>query len=557
MPAKIAAEEKKIKAVFSDDYLFEIPSFQRPYSWTIEQVDDLISDLLNAMQEDHDAPYFLGSIVLIKSDQDASSDVVDGQQRLTTLTMLICVLRELLNQKPADELDAFVREKGNFFKGTEDRFRLRLRDRDREFFQTNVQQTGKLNDFLQANPEKFSDTRRQVYENVKRLHERLSNLDDEMRIALAAYVTHQCSLVVVSTSDADIAYRVFSVLNARGLDLSPTDVLKADVLGKVPETDKANYTGKWENIEEEIGRSGFLNLFAHIRTIYAKERQSTILRKEFTDHVLSNLNAKVFVDEVLEPYAHAYFTISHANYQSQDKKLEAKINILLAHLNRLEIFDWMPPAMFYFNRTEDHPDQFCKFIQDLERLAYGFFVLKYYSTQRQTRYAYLLRDIAKNNNVFDNSTALQLSRDEQTEILKRLDGDIYNGYSRGQPRILLLRLDSLLADVGVTYDRSVISVEHVLPQNPSQSWDASFPDQKSRNRTHSLANLVLLSRRKNAKASNLGYQEKVEEYFKDMKTTFALTNDAIQEKEWTPDILERRQRKLIGMFKKEWRLEGP
>ena len=66
MPDIIKAGEQNLNAVFSDDYLFEIPPYQRPYAWTVEQVDELLDDLLNAMDRDVQSPYFLGSIVLIK-----------------------------------------------------------------------------------------------------------------------------------------------------------------------------------------------------------------------------------------------------------------------------------------------------------------------------------------------------------------------------------------------------------------------------------------------------------------------------------------------------------
>ena len=135
MPETIKASEQNLNAVFSDNYLFEIPLYQRPYAWTTEQVDELIDDLLSAMDRDPQSPYFLGSIVLIKDESDSKSAVVDGQQRLTTLTMLFCVLRELAtDNKSLSELDGFVREAGNSLRGTEDRLRLSLRTRDKAFF---------------------------------------------------------------------------------------------------------------------------------------------------------------------------------------------------------------------------------------------------------------------------------------------------------------------------------------------------------------------------------------------------------------------------------------
>lgn len=125
-------------------------------------------------------------------------------------------------------------------------------------------------------------------------------------------------------------------------------------------------------------------------------------------------------------------------------------------------------------------------------------------------------------------------------------------------RPLLLRLDSLLADGGVYHDRSIITIEHVLPQKPNSgsNWRKDFPDEETRTRwTHRLANLVLLSHRKNSRAQNYDFDKKKDEYFKKGKVvTSALTSQVLSETEWTPDVLKRRQRMLTNALKKEWRL---
>jgi uncharacterized protein with ParB-like and HNH nuclease domain len=93
----IEAHEQTLARIFSDAYAFEIPPYQRPYAWELEQTRQLLNDLVEEM----DSPipgggtYFLGSVVLIKPPADPKSQVVDGQQRLTTLTILLSVLRDL------------------------------------------------------------------------------------------------------------------------------------------------------------------------------------------------------------------------------------------------------------------------------------------------------------------------------------------------------------------------------------------------------------------------------------------------------------------------------
>src|SRR5258708_7826171 len=96
MPAKIHGGELPAQEIFSDHYCFAIPRYQRPYAWTTEQTGELLDDLLGNLNGhapvDQLDPYFLGSIVLIKEDKIPASQVVDGQQRLTTLTILLATL---------------------------------------------------------------------------------------------------------------------------------------------------------------------------------------------------------------------------------------------------------------------------------------------------------------------------------------------------------------------------------------------------------------------------------------------------------------------------------
>jgi hypothetical protein len=118
---KIDAKEKAIRDVFHRDYAFSIPAYQRPYSWGADQAKTLLSDLLSAsdsfhvgMDVNHLTPYFLGSIVVIKQDNQPEAQVIDGQQRLTTLALLISALRTLFtDDKRKATFGEFVLEQGD------------------------------------------------------------------------------------------------------------------------------------------------------------------------------------------------------------------------------------------------------------------------------------------------------------------------------------------------------------------------------------------------------------------------------------------------------------
>ena len=550
----IKAEEKQLRRIFCDDYLFEIPDYQRPYAWTTEQTSELLDDLLVSMETDETAQYFLGSIVLIKDGENPRAQVVDGQQRLTTLTILFCVLRDLnTNPDRRAELDIYVRAKGKPLEGIEDQFRLSLRERDRDVYRDNVQSVGKVHGFV-SRDSYLPDSQQRVRENAKHLWDKLEDANEAERDRLASFLILRCFLVVVSAADQDSAYRIFAVMNDRGLNLSPTDILKAEIIGGIEGESRAAYTKLWENIEEDLGREDFRDLFAHIRMIHVKSKARGNLTREFREGVLRNVTGHEFIDAVLTPFGNAYGIVSRAAYEGANNP--DSVNSYLRFLGRIDNFDWIPSTISFFCGHMENQAELIWFIRDLERLAYAMFVLRWNINDRVNRYARLLHEIEEGSDLRANESALQLTQDEKTSVRGELDGPMYLQTRVCMP--LLLRLDSLLAEAGATYERNVLSVEHVLPQTPSEGsiWLDWFPEPEQReNWTHRLANLVLLSRRKNSQAQNYDFERKKTEYFqRNGVVTFAITSQVLQRQDWTPDALAERQRALIGRLADEWRL---
>ena len=561
MSETIEARELQLVSIFGDNYRFEIPEYQRPYAWTTEQTGEMLDDLLHAMEHVENvrdaSPYFLGSIVIIKKGLQPQAQIVDGQQRITTLTILLCVLRELASEEgDRSDTHSYIYAPGRESAGIPGHYRLAVRERDREFFQSNLQQMGRLRSLLERPPANLPDSQRRMLENARHLYNALAKREETLRKILTKFLAQRCYLVVVSASDQNAAYRIFSVLNDRGLDLSPTDILKADIIGSMEKGVRSRHTKTWENIEESLGRDRFRDLFAHIYMIFMTSRPRGTLQQGFQDHVLKAVERVDFIDDVLEPYADAYQTVTGASYQSTGDA--ESVNKYLYYLNWIDNFDWVPPAMAFYKRNYRDPDLFLRFVQDLERLAYKMFIMRANINQRARRYRPILHAIDREEELFTPSSPLQLSPDEQADLLSTLDGPVYT-----RPRMLktlLLRLDSLLADVGAKYNHPTITIEHVLPQNPGHNsqWLIDFPDEDERMEwTHRLANLVLLSRSKNWQALNYDFNRKKKEYFQRRGVaTFALTTQVLSETEWTPEVLQRRQKELINAFKKEWRLGG-
>ncbi|QQQ77465.1 DUF262 domain-containing protein [Saccharothrix sp. 6-C] len=552
---KLEAHEVALAKVFSSDYEFVVPDYQRPYTWEPAQATQLLADLVEAVDRDPEDPYFLGSVVLVKRPDEPLAEVIDGQQRLTTLTILLAVLRELTEDpRDADNLDILIWEPGNTILDLDSRPRLRLRPRDEEFFRKHVQARGGV-DLLHPEAKYPNDAQARIAANARALRDALASSTPAQRLALAKAVVQRTFLVMVSTSDLTSAYRIFSVMNSRGVELSPADIFKSQVIGALPDHDKARYAEKWEDLEADLGREAFADLFSHIRMVVLKYRARQQLLTEFGDHVLKGFldegKAAVFVDDVLEPYGSAYRDILTRDHQSLSQATE--VNDWLRRLHLLDNFDWQAPALWALKTHRNDGSWLVGFLRRLDRLGAWMLVTRCNAQARGQRIAKLLQELQDGLGL--GSPALDLDADERAELRAKLDGDVYR--SAAVRKYVLLRLNELVSDPFVAQDVKIVTVEHVLPQSPSAGceWREVFTESDRERWTHRLANLVLLSRTKNSAAGNLDFAAKRDKYFAGGKSpSYGLTTEVLREETWTPDVLDARQERLVGALAEHWEL---
>ncbi|WP_144118315.1 DUF262 domain-containing protein [Catellatospora sichuanensis] len=560
MDYRLEAHEVPLHRVFCADFRFSIPEYQRPYAWEREQAEQLLDDLTESLDRDPDEPYFLGSVVLVKRSGHAEAEVIDGQQRLTTLTILLAILRDLTdNDELRSALQKMINEPGDIALAHEPEPRLRLRKRDQDFFEKHIQTAGGTAD-LRYVPTHTLSTGAQiaVQANVRALYEKLTKPEwaEERRLALVRMLSKRTYLVVVSTPDLNSAHRIFSVMNSRGLDLSPADIFKSKVIGSIGDPQSHEYAGRWEDAEEAVGRDAFADLFLHLRMIFGKKRAVHGLLTEFQRQVLDDYlpdKGRHFVDDVLTPYADAYVTIRERGFTAPTGA--ANVNAWFSRLAQLDNNDWRPLALWALRKNGHDSAWLDQFLRALERLAASMHVRRVYTTPRVMRYASLLRELDEGHDLA--APSFQLSDQERHETVDLLDGDVY--LANKIRKYVLLRLDEALAkNPGVSYVHSIVTVEHVLPQQPNRgsAWTQLFDATQRKEWIHRLGNLVLLNRSKNSQAQNYEFAQKKQIYFLGGMgvSTFALTSQVLSEAEWTPEVVERRHKQLLAELRQEWQL---
>ncbi|MEH2352346.1 DUF262 domain-containing protein [Nostoc sp.] len=556
---KIQATDYPISKVFSNDFVFTIPLYQRPYAWTTEQAGELLEDLITALGDSDDKideinPYFLGNIVLIKGDK-RDAQVVDGQQRLTTLTILLAALRTCVSKEHIHILTRYLYEKDDF-DPDDNVYRLNLRERDAQFFKEYIQDEGGIDKLKNLHSAKLSDSRKNIKENTLLFVKRLQLFTNNQLLRLTQFIIKRCFLVVVSTPDIDSAYRIFSVINNRGMDLSHADILKAEIIGKIPLEQQDKYSKKWEELEEKLGRDIFKSLFSHIRMINVKSKPRESILKEFLNDIKPIHHPQQLIDKILIPFGEAFYDINNQAYHSDI--LSEKVNQFFRCLQLIDNSDWIPPAILYLARNYNNPELLVRFFTDLDRLASGLMIQRANINERIERYSKLLYAIEIGEDLYASHSPLQLKIEEQQYILKILNDDLY--LMKKIRLYVLIRLDTALSEGKASYHFHNITIEHVLPQNPiyNSVWENWFATQEERDQyVNRIGNLVLLSSYKNSQAQNYDFELKKQKYFttKTGVSNFALTTQVLMEKEWTPEVINKRQEELIDKLKQVWRLQ--
>lgn len=249
------AKEKKIIEILTENKCYEIPRYQRPYSWIDEQTNELLQDI-NDAYDDKQREYFIGSIITIEKEKDALYEVVDGQQRLITLNLIFAKLRDLIQDAAIKaELQQRIMPV-NVFTKTPGTPRLTVRKEDQAFFRDHILLSKPIKD-----PKDLSKTQSLMNSNSNEIEHFLNNKEKDNLPLFANYILNNIYLVFVKTNDFSSAYRLFNVLNTRGLPLLNSDLLKTRLfeLSDDSEMNKDEIERRWSELEDIIGLDGLVS----------------------------------------------------------------------------------------------------------------------------------------------------------------------------------------------------------------------------------------------------------------------------------------------------------
>ena len=572
--SKIEAKEIKVRDLLSN-HLFEIPIYQRPFSWNEDNFQALVEDISDAMESGEES-YFLGT-VLLRRKKDIIYEVVDGQQRLTSLMILFAVARDLLTDSEIkNELQSYLIQRGSKLGGIPDRMRIQVWKDLENLFSKYIYTKGgaiKLLEDFKARRILYPDRNSPVYhlyEAVKVFRDFADALDQEQLKTFLSYVLQNVYFVYIITDNRSSAFRLFNVLNTRGLPLTAADVLKSMNLEYVPKEKRQEYFSKWRNLEEDLGREELEALISYIRTIYAKEKAKRELVDEFD---------KLFRENKIRKGVEFFDTVMNYGKIYKEKILEPRLSMLnptegvrytflMEIMNRFMPFsEWIPPLLFFYMKFGDERSLY-EFAFNLERKFFIEWCADFTATERLTSAISLIRLIESSNNpedvhekMFESPEEIRRGRKRRTIdfsdrelikdiILSKLDDQQFYSLKGGKmARYVLLRLDMEMQEenFGGYSNWETITVEHILPRKPQGEWLNVFSEEEVKEIVNKLGNLTLLNKRRNSRASNYEYRKKLEKYFEVTHNPFAITAMLREYSNWNREAFEKRHKDLLNL----------
>ncbi|MGI9405073.1 MAG: DUF262 domain-containing protein [Hyphomicrobiaceae bacterium] len=562
-----------IRELFSGKNHYRLPRFQRHYAWTEDVAGKLLDDILEALplKTDDGAPrnYFLGAIITIpsfnKADDNKSIipgrnvrnvDVIDGQQRLVTLTLLISVLRDLLGGATAKNLQKLVAGANK----SATPYRMSLREDDEEVFATCAKQPGSTRN--EPPSDDAGDTIRNLFANRESFSGQREGLErrEATLPALVEYLLDQCKVVVIEADQHDDAHQIYETLNQEGVELSRSSHIKSIAFRDAPKGDpEIDALAKdWDEWERKIGDERLDRLFSVIRSIHGDATKPIV--SENARIIREAGGCKGYINNVLRPSVNAYLRIEAAIRGEGAEHPE--IRKYLVYLNWLNHTDWYGPVIKWLHLNPNDDEATIAFLKRLDQLAFGLLLKGATANERTPRFKRVEKEIT-GRILPKSNAAIDLEKGEQERILYRISNDFQN--TAGRPcKMLLVRLSDALGGTLTEVIPEKTSIEHVLPRRVSKKspWMPVFPVAEVRNRCcKRLANMVLLPTDLNRSINTLDFEAKKKKIFFD-KTgeprlmTFAITNDLAQHQAWTQDVIDAREDQLIAIVREMWNLNG-
>ncbi len=547
MATTIEVNKSSVKELLSNGAKekFLIPEYQRPYAWTEEQVITLFEDLVEYTNNQNESSYFLGCIVSF-SNENKEQEIIDGQQRITTLFLLLRAIHKKL-QKMSDS-----KEKENFIRQIEptiwnideltsvadyNSILIKSKVMEEEYNQIleNILKTGEIKE---DNKDRYSLN----YSILINLLNDYANNEPFKFYSFIHNVLNKTIVLPIKADTQETALTIFSTLNNRGLPLSDADIFKAKIYNKMGKIEKEEFIEKWKNItyraenaNESIQKLFYYYMF-YLKAIDKDKNTTTpALRKYFSENSFSRLYTKNLLNDLTNILE--FWEVVN-NRETKDESWTTNFNILsiLDILSSYPNEFWKYPVIIYYLKNKNNLSFENSFLIFLRKLFVNLFRV------------YLVSPTV--NSVKTSILNLNASIIHDEEIIfdfKKVNNEeLKNGIKnlhRNAVRMLLKLLSYNLED-----QKELLpfkwEIEHILPVKWQQNYFLNSNKEDVNELIETIGNKIPFEKKLNITASN-GYFLRKQEQYKNSAIAIVklMSNKSI--KDWTLDEIRERNIRIV------------
>ncbi len=548
---------------------YRVPPFQRDYSWSEDEWDDLWQDILGLFEADGEPSHYMGYLVL-QSSNSKEFDIIDGQQRLTTLSIMILAalghLQDLVTARldPANNAKRKDQLQSSYIGYLDPvslvpRSKLELNRHNNRFYQTYLVPLEKL-------PQRgLNASEHQLRKAFHWFKERLKaqvGMTATSGRALAAFLDQlvdKLFFTVITVTDELNAFKVFETLNARGVRLSATDLLKNYLFSVIStpdthETELKSLEERWERIVGLLGSESFpefLRVFWNSRNkLVRKSDLFKTIRKRITTR-----EAAFQLLRELDQSASIYAALRDPQDPAWNREeRQALVQLLMFNVRQPLAMLMACQARFY----DADRSAFTRILSAIAVVSFRYNVICNLQTHEQER---IYNDIAWKvssgtlSQVPEVLASLREIYPDDTQFRAAFaEKELRTTNSRNKKvvRYLLFEIERQRSGQDFDFESATYNLEHILPESPSADW-SYIEEAKQEGLIYRLGNMTPLETNRNRDLGNGDYATKRSVY---QQSCFQITQAIAEHYDrWDEQKIESRQRQLANIAAGVWRMD--
>jgi uncharacterized protein with ParB-like and HNH nuclease domain len=545
-------ERPSFGSLIGNGRVFEVPSFQRDYSWDQNQWEDLWLDIVN-LEGDED--HYLGYIVLQETSDSKRFIIIDGQQRIATLSILILAAVKILEDWGDKERADLLRTSYISYKEPVSllyKTKLRLNRNNDYIYSSRLVQLHipPVTGSLKPSEKLICQAYDYFYKEFNALFKSKSAI--ELTTFINKRIDERLFFTAITVGDDINAYKVFETLNARGVKLSTADLLKnylfsvvsAQFPGEVEDLEK-----KWYRIHDLLGKTDITTYLRHFWNSrnWPLERKSSLfktIKKKITTY-----ESSIQLMKDLEDGVEIYIAFSNPDdplWIDDQKKYFKEINVMGVS----QCFPLLLTTKQKFTDVE-----FTKVLRDVCVISFRYNTIGGMNPNEMERvYAKASNAVYSGSSITARHVFDQLKEVYIADNVFKVDfanAVLNTNKDNKLAKYILGKIDSQMGGSPLELDNRTVTIEHVLPESLDDEWIDAFGNTAPEPYIYRIGNLILLEKAKNNEAARKSFEEKRTIY---ASSSFASARSIEPYTDWDSEAIARRQSEMARLAAGIWKI---